>query len=237
MDEMSTQETRECLLCLRIPLESIRITVETLLTHVDDAVIDRVAERAAKLIASAYEKDRIALCGKKPSGLMAAAIYLSGRMEEGINLSQGTVAWALKLTTPTISTRAHQINDLLGLGIMEQHSSYVRSERRKQYACPFCEKTFTSLSSIKRHLQKGREKNTSMLQVRMFNEAGIMVNENMLEELKSGSDTCERPPVAEIIQIKRPLAVDVANIIRGQGSGLSYFGQGDPLATRRRYNS
>ncbi len=85
-------ETRECLLCLRIPLESVRISVEALLPNVDDAIIDHVSERAAKLIASAYEKDKIALCGKKPSGLMGAAIYLSGIMEKGVKISQGLVA-------------------------------------------------------------------------------------------------------------------------------------------------
>lgn len=190
MNKQPTQETRECLLCLRIPLEKIRSSVEDLLPHVDDAVIDSVAERAAKLIASTYEQDRIALCGKSPTGLMAAAIYLSGIMEEGVTITQGMVARALKSTTTTIRTRAYQINDILGIGIMEHR---LRSERRKQYVCPFCEKTFPDLDRLTWHLQRGRWK-PSTLRVSMFNDEGIMVDEDKLEKMKRHPGTCERPP-------------------------------------------
>jgi len=72
---LSSQETRDCLLRLRIPLENIKETVETVLPvgH-DQAVANRIVERAAKLIQAAYEKERLALYGYKPSILMAAAI-------------------------------------------------------------------------------------------------------------------------------------------------------------------
>ncbi len=176
---MSTQETRECLLCLRIPLESIRSYVEVLLPHVEDVVIDHVAERAAKLIASAYEKDRIALCGKKPTSIMAAAIYLSGRMEKGIHITQGKITEELKIAEPTIRLRAKQLNKILDLEI-----GTFQYRAREQYICPFCKESFLKLSSLSSHLNNNEIKNALDLKTRMFNKEGILVDKKMLERLK-----------------------------------------------------
>ncbi len=218
-------ETQECLLCLRIPVERIKISVKALLPHVDDAMIDHVSERAAKLIASAYEKDRIALCGKKPSGLMGAAIYLSGIMEKGVKISQGLVAREMNITVSTIGKRAHQIDDILGLGITE------KSRRLKLYVCPFCKESFSAIFNLKLHLTYDENiKNTDVLKVRMFNDDGILIDEKKLRKRKRDPGTCERPLAVEVEEV-----IERHIVTGGQGSGQSYFGQGDRLAIRGRY--
>lgn len=176
---MSTQETRECLLCLRIPLEKIRSSVEDLLPHVDDAVIDSVAERAAKLIASAYEQDRFALCGKKPSVLMAAAIYLSGKMEKVVNITQGKIAEELKISEPSIRLRARQLDKILGLEFGK--FTYIA---RGQYVCPFCKEAFQQLKNLKAHLLDNEIKGAYHITTWMFNNDGILVDKKILERLK-----------------------------------------------------
>ncbi|MBA7643604.1 hypothetical protein ES703_51335 [subsurface metagenome] len=174
---MSNQETRECLLSLRTPLKKIKEMVEVLLPVGHDAV-DRVSERAAKLIASAYEKDKIALVGRKPSGIMASVIYLSARIEEGANISQVKVAEALGISVVTLRTGAHQIRELLGLSIPRF------SNRRERYVCPFCGEVFTSLDDLKIHLWRKKVKYASTLRVGMFNEDGVLVNEEILEKMR-----------------------------------------------------
>ena len=142
-------------------------------------MIDRVAERAAKLILSAYEKDRIALCGKKPSSLMASAIYLSGRMEKEINITQGKIAEELKISEPTIRLRAKQLNKILDLEI-----GRFQYRAREQYICPFCKESFLTLSSLCSHLKDNEIKNAADLKTWMFNKDGILVDKKMLERLK-----------------------------------------------------
>ncbi len=179
---MSNQETRECLLCLRTPLEKIKEAVEILLPvgH-DHDVVGRISERAAKLIATAYEKDRPALCGRKPSGIMASAIYLAARMEEDVSISQVKVAEALGISEVTLRTGVRQIKDLLDLDIP------MFPDRRKRYVCPFCDEVFTSLDDLKIHLWRRKIKPSSTLKARMFNDDGILVHSIALERMRRGT--------------------------------------------------
>ena len=160
-------------------LEKIREAVEILLpVGQDHDAADRVSERAVNLIASAYEKDRIALVGRKPSGIMASAIYLSARMEEGVNISQVKVAEALGISVVTLRTGARQIRELLGLRIARF------PDRRERYVCPFCGEVFTSLDDLKIHLWRKKIKPSSSLRVGMFNEDGVLVNEEILDKMR-----------------------------------------------------
>ena len=174
---MSGEEIRECLLSLRTPLEKIREAVEILIPFGHDSA-GRVSERAANLIASAYKKDRIALVGRKPSGIMASAIYLAARMEEGVNISQNKVANALGITEVTLRTGARQINELLGLGITRF------PYRRERYVCPFCGEVFIALDDLQIHLWRKKIKYASTLRVRMFNDDGILVDEEIIEKMR-----------------------------------------------------
>ena len=174
---MSNQETREGLLRLRTPLEKIRSSVETLLPVGHDAA-DRVSERAANLIATAYEKDRLTLSGRKPSGIMASAIYLSARMENGVNISQNKVANALGITEVTLRTGVRQINEMLGLNVSRF------PDRRERYVCPFCGEVFTSLDDLKIHLWRKNVKYSGNLKVGMFNDDGVLVNEEIIEKMR-----------------------------------------------------
>lgn len=176
---MSGKGVRECLLCLRTPLEKIRETVNILLpAKYDNDAIDRISKRAAKLIATAYEKDRPALCGRKPSGIMASAIYLATRMEKGVNISQGKVAEALGISDVTLRTGVRQIKELVDLDIAKF------PDRRERYICPFCEEVFTSLDDLKIHLSRKKIRPSSTLKAWMFNDDGILVNEESLERMK-----------------------------------------------------
>ena len=176
---MNGEEVRECLLSLRTPLEKIRETVEILLPggH-DHDTADRVSERAAKLIETAYEKDRTVFFGRKPSGIMASAIYFSARMEEGVNLSQVKVAEALGISDVTLRTGARQINEVLGLGITKF------PDRLERYVCPFCEEAFTSLDDLKIHLWRKKVKYSGTLKVGMFNDDGVLVDEEIIEKMR-----------------------------------------------------
>ena len=174
------EETRKCLLCLRVPLLRIWEKVEAILPagH-DPAVANRIAERAAKLIATAYGKDRIALCGKKPSALMGAAIYISGKMETGVDITQEEIAEKLKVTGLTIRQRAKQLNKILGLEF-----DNFQYRKRDQYVCPFCKESFSTISSLRGHLTSNRKVNVFALKARMFNDDGILVDKKVLERLK-----------------------------------------------------
>jgi len=174
---MSNKETRECLLSLRTPLEKIKKAVEILLPVGHDAA-DRVSERAAKLITTAYEKDRLALVGRKPSSIMASAIYLSARMENGVYISQAKVAEALGITVVTLRTGARQINDLLGLNVTRFPN------RRECYVCPFCGEAFTALDDLQIHLWRKKIKYSRTLKVGMFNEDGVLVDEEIIEKMR-----------------------------------------------------
>ncbi|GAH02997.1 unnamed protein product, partial [marine sediment metagenome] len=158
-------------------LDKIREAVEILLPVGHDAA-DRVSERAAKLIATAYEKDRTVFFGRKPSGIMASVIYLAARMEEGVSISQSKVAEALGITVVTLRTGALQINELLGLGVTRF------SDRRERYVCPFCGEAFTSLDDLQIHLWRKKVKYASTLRVGMFNEDGVLVNLEILEKMR-----------------------------------------------------
>ena len=175
---MQDQETRECLLCLRVPLEKIKETVETLLpTGHDPTVADRIAERAAKLISTAYGKDRTALMGCRPSVIMAATIYLAMRMEKGVYIGQREIAKALNTYVLSFKKRADQIETLLGLEITSLY-------QRKQYICPAHGETFNCLNDLKAHLYSNGVRASSLLRVKMFNEDGILVDENIRKKMK-----------------------------------------------------
>lgn len=173
---MQDQETRECLLCLRIPVEKIKETVESILPpgH-DPAVADRIAERAAKLLSTAYEKDMTALTGGRPTVLMAATIYLSMLMEKGVYVTQGEIAKAHGTYALSFKKRADQIEKLLGLEI--------KSLYHKRYVCPRCGETFPCLNDLKAHLHSNRVRAASVLRVKMFNDDGVLVDENMLNKM------------------------------------------------------
>jgi len=176
---LSSQETRNCLLRLRIPLENIKEAVEIVLpVGNDQAVANRIVERAAKLIQAAYEKDRLALYGYKPSVLMAAAIYLAGRMDTGVNISQTKIAKALNIRQLSLKIRASLIESLLGLEITNLHY------RHKRYVCPLCGEAFNYLIDLKTHLWNKRIKSSDSLKVYMFNEDGILVDEKVLKRIK-----------------------------------------------------
>jgi len=169
--------TREGLLSLRTPPKKIRKAVKVLLPAGHDAV-DRVFERAANLIATAYEKDRTVFFGRKPSGIMASAIYLASRMEEGVNISQVKIAKALGITVVTLRTGARQIKELLGLNVPRF------PDRRERYVCPFCEEVFTYLEDLQIHLWRKKIKPSSSLRVWMFNENGVLVNLEIIEKMR-----------------------------------------------------
>jgi len=173
---LQDQDTRECLLCLRIPVEKIRETVEFLLPEGHDpAVADRIAERAAKLISTAYEKDMAALTGGRPSVLMAATIYLAMKMEKGVDVTQHKIAKALDTYVLSFKKRADQIENLLGLEIKRLYN--------KRYVCPRCGETFSCLNDLKAHLYSNRIRAASLLRVKMFDDDGVLVDENMLSKM------------------------------------------------------
>ena len=174
---MSGEEVREGLLSLRTPIKRIKEMVEILLPAGHDSA-GRVSERAAKLIASAYEKDRTVFFGRKPSGIMASAIYLSARMEEGVSISQAKAAEALGITVITLRTGARQIKKLLGLNVPRF------PDRRERYVCPFCGEVFTSLDDLKIHLWRKKIKPSSSLRVGMFNEDGVLVNLEIIFKMR-----------------------------------------------------
>ena len=174
---MQDQETSECLLCLRIPLEKIKETVETILPlGYDQAVADRIAERAAKLLSTAYGEDRTALCGCRPSVLMAATIYLAALMEKGVDVSQREVAKALNTYVLSFKKRAKQIETLLGFEITSLY-------QHKRYVCPRCGETFNCLNDLKAHLWSNGVRASSLIRVKMFNDDGILVDENILKKM------------------------------------------------------
>ena len=174
---MQDQETRECLICLRIPLEKIKETVETILPpgH-DPKIAGRIAERAAKLLSTAYEKDRTALCGHRPSVLMAATIYLAVLKEKGVDVTQRDIAKALGTYVLSFMKRVDQIEALLGLEITSLY-------QHKRYVCPVCGETFPCLNDLKAHLWSNRVRASSLLRVKMFDDDGVLVDENMLNKM------------------------------------------------------
>ena len=176
---MSSQETRKCLLRLRIPLENIKETVEIVLPagH-DQALANRIAERATKLISTAYGKDRLALSGYKPSVTMAATIYLAGKMDNGVDISQTKIAKALNIRELSLKIRASQIGSLLGLDLTNL------PYRHKRYVCPLCGEAFNYLIDLKTHLWIKGIKPSSTLKVYMFNKEGILVDEKVLKRMK-----------------------------------------------------
>jgi len=173
---LQDQETRECLICLRIPLEKIKETVETILPpgH-DPKIAGRIAERAAKLLSTAYEKDRTALCGHRPSVLMAATIYLAVLMEKGVDVTQRDIAKALGTYVLSFMKRVDQIEALLGLEI--------KSLYNKRYVCPRCGETFPGLNDLKAHLYSNRIRASSLLRVKMFNDDGILVDDEFRKKM------------------------------------------------------
>lgn len=174
---MQDQETRECLLCLRVPVDKIRETVESLLPEGHDpAVADRIAERAAKLISTAYEKDMAALTGGRPSVLMAATIYLAALMEKGVYITQRKIAKALGTYVLSFKKRADQIETLLGLEITSLY--------HKRYICPVCGETLPCLNDLKAHLWSKGVKPSTTLKITMFNDDGILVDENVINIMK-----------------------------------------------------
>ena len=50
--------------------------------------------------------------------------------------------------------------------------------------CPFCGEVFTSLDDLKIHLWRKKVKYASTLRVGMFNEDGVLVNEEILEKMR-----------------------------------------------------
>jgi len=173
---LQDQDTRECLLCLRIPVEKIKETVESLLPEGHDpAVADRIAERAAKILSTAYEKDMAALTGGRPSVLMGATIYLAMKMEKGVDVTQNKIAKELGTYVLSFKKRADQIENLLGLEI--------KSLYNKRYVCPRCGETFPGLNDLKAHLWSNRVRASSLLRVKMFNDDGVLVDENMLSKM------------------------------------------------------
>ncbi|GAG80432.1 unnamed protein product, partial [marine sediment metagenome] len=116
--------------------------------------------------------------GRKPSGIMASAIYIAARMEEGVNISQIKIAEDLGITEATLRTGARQIKDLLGLSITRF------PDRRERYVCPFCEESFTSLDDLQIHLWRKKIKPSSSLRVWMFNDDGVLVNEELIEKMR-----------------------------------------------------
>jgi len=162
---------------VRVPRERIRETVLALLPDVDQAVAEGIAERAAKLIASAYERDRLAFSGRKPSGTMASAIYLAGRMEK-VKINQSKIGEALSVSGPTLRTGVRRIKNLLGLQVPKLPG------RRERYVCPLCGEAFANLNDLRIHLLRKGIKPTSALRVRMFDDDGTLVNKEILEKMK-----------------------------------------------------
>jgi len=175
---LQDQETKKDLIRLRIPIEKIKETVETLLPagH-DPKVADRIAERAANLIATAYEKDRVSFIGCKPSTLMAATIYIATMMEKGVHITQNKIAKALDTYVLSFKKRANQIENLLGLDVTNLY-------QHKRYVCPVCGEPFPCLNALKAHLWSNNIKPSSNLKTSMFNEDGILVDENVLKRIK-----------------------------------------------------
>ena len=130
------------------------------------------------MIATAYEKDRLAFVGRKPSGIMASAIYLAARMENGVYISQFKVAEALGIWVVTLRTGARQIKELLDLDVTKYR------DRRERYVCPFCGEAFTALEDLKIHLWRKKIKYSGTLRVWMFNEDGVLVNLEIIEKMR-----------------------------------------------------
>ncbi len=110
----------KCLLCLRVPLE-------TLLGHSrklydNEEMAKKVANKAAKLLRSAYLKSPADMCGKSPTGLMAGALYLAGIIE-GEWKTQDNISQVVGVTLTTIRNRYTHLIDLLDLE-MESFPTY-----------------------------------------------------------------------------------------------------------------
>lgn len=177
---MSSQEKRESPTRFRIPIEKIKEKVEIILpTGHDPAVANRIAKRATKLIQTAYEKDRLAFSGYKPSIIMAAAIYLAGKMDNGVDITQNKIAKELNIHTLSLKIRAIQIENLLGLEILNLRY------RHKRYVCPLCGEAFNYLIDLKTHFWNKGVNSSSSLRVYMFNEDGVLVDEKILKRIKS----------------------------------------------------
>lgn len=175
---MQDQKTQECLTRLRIPLEKIKETVEILLPEGHDpTVADRIAERAANLIVTVYGRDRLAFIGCNPSVLMAATIYLAVKMEKGVYITQNKIAKTLDTYELSFKKRANQIETLLGSEITSLY-------QHKLYICPVCGEIFPHLNHLKAHLWSKDIKPVSILRTTMFNEDGILVDENILKKMK-----------------------------------------------------
>ena len=110
------KDMNECLLCTRTPIEKL---IEHASNLWDDRDAQKIAEKAARLIRSAYIMSPLDMCGKSPRGLMAAALYLSGIIE-GERRIQSEIASELSVVVPTIRSKYLLLMKILDLNIPQQ---------------------------------------------------------------------------------------------------------------------
>jgi len=117
-----------CLLCLRVPLETLLGYSQKL--YDNEEMAQKVAEKAAKLLRSAYLKSPADMCGKSPRGLMAGALYVAGFLE-GVRKIQDNVSQVVGVTTATLRTRYYALMELLDLEIEIESVPIYRNKQVK----------------------------------------------------------------------------------------------------------
>ena len=120
---MDATPSKLCYLCSRIPLEAI-LEITTLLYRRLNVAYE-VAEEASRLIRNAYDKDPLGLCGKKPSVILVAVLYLATERHSYKNdwphLSQKKIIEALILngkegvSPEAMRKRCRQLEDILDI--------------------------------------------------------------------------------------------------------------------------
>ena len=75
-------------------------------------------------------------------------------------------------------TGVRRIKNLLGLEIPKLVN------RRERYVCPLCGEAFAYLNDLRIHLLRKRIRPTSALKVSMFDDDGILVDDEILEKMK-----------------------------------------------------
>ena len=119
---------KECLLCLRTPIEKILGYSEKLYgQYIDKTIAPRVAKRAAKLIYSAYKKNPYEMCGPSPRSIIGSALYLSSIMEKR-KRSQKMIQEVVGVSSASIRHTNKKFKKVLDLdvdtGPKPSHKSY-----------------------------------------------------------------------------------------------------------------
>jgi hypothetical protein len=91
--------TKECLLCIKIPLGEAMIYTFDLFE--DQEIAKFIAVESGELLKEAWLKDRFTMCGRSRIGLLGGSIYINSMLNH-VPISQKKLADVLGITSPTV---------------------------------------------------------------------------------------------------------------------------------------